>query len=111
LIPNVKVVAIPAKKKFADLAAGNRIFYWRGLPNHWHCDVGVAWTGSSSYTAWPGDFGDRISMGQKVPLNRPSMAARSVSKNQVEKAELSRSVRRRRSHGTRFCSKYFRSSA
>ena len=84
--------AITPKKEFADLAASNCIFYWRGLPNHWHRDVGVAWTGASSHTAWPGDFGDRISMGQKVALNWPSMAARSVSKDQVKKAEPSRSV-------------------
>ena len=95
-------MAIPAKKKFADLAASNRIFYWRGLPNHWHRNVGVAWTGSSSYTAWPGDFGDRISMGQKVALNRPSMAARSVPKDQVEKGELTRSVDAVEVNGTRF---------
>jgi hypothetical protein len=74
------------------LAAVNRIFYWRGLPNHWHRDVGVAWTSSSSYTVWPGDFGDRISVGQKVALNRPSMAARVGFKGAGRKSELSRSV-------------------
>ena len=94
MINNVKGVAIPAKKKFADLAAGNRIFYWRGLPNHWRRDVGVAWTGSSSYTAWPGDFGDRISMGQKVAVDRSSMAARSFPKNQIKKGEVNHESRR-----------------
>jgi hypothetical protein len=77
---------ITEKKEFADLAPGNRILYWRGLPNHWHRDVGVAWTGSSSYTAWPGDFGERISMGQKVADNSSPMAARSVSTYQIKTA-------------------------
>jgi hypothetical protein len=86
LINNVKGVAIPAKKKFADLAAGNRIFYWRGLPNHWRRDVGVAWTGCSSYTAWLCHFGDRVSMGQKVALSSSSMAARSFSKTLIQTA-------------------------
>jgi hypothetical protein len=86
LITNVKHVAITEEKEFADLAPRNRILYWRGLPNHWHRDVGVAWAGSSSYTAWPGDFGDRISMGQKVAGNSSSMAARSFQKIKLKRA-------------------------
>jgi hypothetical protein len=69
---------IRKKKEFADLAPRNRILYWLGLPNHWHRDVGIAWPGSSSYTAWPGDFSERIPMGQKVADNSSAMAARLV---------------------------------
>ena len=70
------------------MAQTNRIFCRRALFNHGRRHVGVAWTGCPSYTAWPGHSGDRISMGQKVARNMPSMAARSFSKNQIEKGEL-----------------------
>jgi len=70
------------------LAQTNRIFCRRVLSNHGRRHVGVAWTGCPSYTAWLGHSGDRISMGQKVARNMPSMAARSFSKNQIEKGEL-----------------------
>jgi hypothetical protein len=80
--------AIAKKTEFADLAQTHRIFCRRALFNHGRRHVGVAWAGCPSYTAWPGHSGDRISMGQKVARHMPSMAARSFSKNQIEKGEL-----------------------
>ena len=45
------------------MAQVNHIFRRRPLFNPGRRDVGFAWTGSSSYTAWLGHTGDRVSMG------------------------------------------------
>ena len=74
------------------MAQVNHIFHRRALFNRGRRDVGTAWTGCSSYPAWLGHTGDRVSMGEKVAGNSSSMAARPFSKSQVEKAQVSRSV-------------------
>jgi hypothetical protein len=92
------------------MAQVNHISRRRDLFNPGRRDVGIAWTGCCFYTAWLGHTGDRVSMGEKVAGNSPSVASRSISKNQVDKAELSRpSVPSK--PDTRFCFKYFRALA
>jgi len=67
------------------MAQINHIFRRGALFNSGCRNVGITWTGCSFYTAWLGHSGDRVSMGQKVALNGSSMAARSLSKNQIER--------------------------
>jgi hypothetical protein len=86
LITNVKSAAIPTKKEFATLAPSRRFCRRRDHSDHWNSDVGCAGTRHYFYTAWSGHSGERISMGEKVALDSPSMAARPFSKSQIEKA-------------------------
>src|SRR6516165_7001661 len=74
------------------MAEVNHIFHRRALFNRGRRDGGTAWTGCSSYPAWLGYTGDRVSMGQKVARNSSSMATWPFSKSQVEKAQGSCSV-------------------
>jgi len=92
------------------MAQVNHIFRRRAVFNRGRRDVGTAWAGYCSYTAWLDHPGDRVSMGEKVARNSSSMAARPFSKSQVEKVELSRPSMPWKSD-TRFCFKYFRASA
>ena len=62
-ITNVKGMAIPAKKEFANLAPSHRAYRWRRLSNYWARDVGIARPCNHFHTSRAGYSGDRISMG------------------------------------------------
>jgi hypothetical protein len=75
LITHVTRLAIPSKEEFATLAPGHRVFRrWRRSDGGTR-DVGPARPGDNLCASWSCHLGDRISMGQEMALNSPSMAA------------------------------------